>query len=224
MDFQKTRKVGRNNVTESHPPFVSFNERGKWSKKPDSNGDSQCIKTPVLITEICEDFVVFDVETTGLDYRKDRIVEVSALKFEKWKLINRFEALIDPEVEISDEVTRINGITNQMLWGKPKIDVVLPKLLEYIGKLPIVAHNAMFDARFLKFASFRVFGHDVVDNFFIDTLDLSRKIYPNLVNYKLTTIKNHICMDVVSHRAYGDTLVTAKIYFEYCRKMKKNEL
>ncbi|WDU84503.1 3'-5' exonuclease [Caloramator sp. Dgby_cultured_2] len=169
-----------------------------------------------------DEFVVLDFETTGLDPATDRIIEVSALKYKDGILIDEFHTLINPKIKIPYEITEINGITNAMVKKKPTIDEVLPKLLDFIGGLPIVAHNAPFDAKFLKYNVLRYYGEDTINNTFVDTLAIARKLYPNLRNHKLETIKKHIKMDVDSHRAYDDTLVTAEIYLKYCNVLGQN--
>nr|WP_278299006.1 exonuclease domain-containing protein [Caloramator proteoclasticus] len=170
--------------------------------------------------------MVLDFETTGLYPDTDKIIEVSALKFKDNIKVDEFHTLINPKIKIPKEITKINGITNDMVKNKPTIEEILPKLLDFIGALPIVAHNASFDAKFLKYAVLYCYGNDIINNEFIDTVKIARQIYPNLPNHKLVTIKEYLGFDLESHRAYDDTLVTAQIYINYCNKMREriNEL
>lgn len=183
---------------------------------------TKTINLPNYSLDLFDEFVVLDFETTGLDPSTDKIIEVSALKYKNGILIDEFQTLINPKIKIPYEITEINGITNAMVKNKPTIEEILPKLLDFIGELPIVAHNAPFDAKFLKYNVLRHYGEDNINNTFIDTLAIARKLFPNLRNHKLETIKKHLKMDVDSHRAYDDTLVTAQIYLDYI-KYRTNE-
>ncbi|KXZ40049.1 DNA polymerase-3 subunit epsilon [Alkalithermobacter thermoalcaliphilus JW-YL-7 = DSM 7308] len=183
---------------------------------------SKEINSPVYSDKVYKNFVVLDFETTGLDPNTDKIIEIAALKYIDRSLVDEFVTLVNPEITIPKKITKINGITDDMVNDKPTIKEVLPSLLQFIGDLPIVAHNAPFDARFLKYAVLNNFGEDSIENNFIDTVKIAREIYPNLTNHKLTTIKEHLNINLSSHRAYNDTLVTAQIYLDYSKK-KINE-
>lgn len=97
-------------------------------------------------------FVVFDLETTGLEPKKERIVEIGAVKFDRRGPIGRFSVLIDPGIPMPAKASEINGITDAMLAGKPGIDLVLPDFLRFIGDAPLIAHNANFDCSFVNAA------------------------------------------------------------------------
>lgn len=97
-------------------------------------------------------FVVFDLETTGLDPKKERIVEIGAAKFDKRGLIGRFSVLIDPGIPMPAEASKVNGITDAMLAGKPSLDEVMPDFLRFIEGTVLVAHNAPFDCSFIDAA------------------------------------------------------------------------
>lgn len=181
---------------------------------------TKTINSPNYSLDSFDEFIVLDFETTGLDPTTDKIIEVSALKYKDGILIDEFHTLINPKIKIPHEITEINGITNAIVKNKPTIEEILPKLLDFIGELPIVAHNAPFDAKFLKYNVLRHYGEDNINNTFIDTLAIARKLFPNLRNHKLETIKKHLKMDVDSHRAYDDTLVTAQIYLDYIKLCK----
>ena len=95
-------------------------------------------------------FVSFDLETTGLDPKKDRIAEIGAVKFDNKGLIARFSALVNPGIPMPAEAGRVNNISDEMLAGKPGIDKVLPDFLGFINKTIIVAYNAPFDCGFVN--------------------------------------------------------------------------
>ncbi|HCM26291.1 MAG: hypothetical protein A2Z99_00885 [Treponema sp. GWB1_62_6] len=102
--------------------------------------------------EAALDFVAFDLETTGLDCRKERIVEIGAVRFDRRGPIGRFSVLIDPGVPMPADASRINGITDEMLKGKPSLDEVLGDFLRFARDAVLVAHNATFDCGFVDAA------------------------------------------------------------------------
>lgn len=95
-------------------------------------------------------FVSFDLETTGLDPAKDRIVEIGAVKFDNMGLIARFSTLVNPGIPMPAEAGRVNHIRDEMLAGKPGMEKVLPDFLGFIDKAIIVAYNAPFDCGFIN--------------------------------------------------------------------------
>jgi DNA polymerase-3 subunit epsilon len=97
-------------------------------------------------------FVVFDLETTGLEPKKERIVEIGAVKFDSRGPIGRFSVLVDPGMPMPAEASKINGITDAMLSGKPSLDEVFPDFLRFIEGTILVAHNAPFDCSFVDAA------------------------------------------------------------------------
>lgn len=97
-------------------------------------------------------FVVFDLETTGLEAKKERIAEIGAIKFDRRGPIGRFSVLVNPGIPMPAAASKINGITDAMLADKPNIDEVLPDFLAFIGDAVIIAHNASFDCAFVNAA------------------------------------------------------------------------
>lgn len=164
------------------------------------------------------EFIALDCETTGLKPDEHKIIEIAAIKYKNGEIVDTFHTLINPQVHIPYYITKINGISDDMVKDTPTIEEVMPKLIKFIGNLPIVAHNASFDAKFLKCASYKLFGKDSINNYFIDTVKIARMIYPHLPNHKLETIKNYLGLNLKSHRAYDDTIVAANIYLEYCNR------
>lgn len=165
-----------------------------------------------------KEFIALDCETTGLKPDVNKIIEIAAIKYKNGDIIDTFHTLINPQEHIPYYITKINGIKDDMVKDKPTIEEVMPKLMEFIGELPIVAHNASFDAKFLKYTTYRLFGKDLINNYFIDTVKIARMIYPNLPNHKLETIKNYLGLNLKSHRAFDDTIVAANIYLNYCNR------
>ena len=163
--------------------------------------------------ESLANFVVIDIETTGISLRNN-IIEVSAIKFEDFDVVDCFTTLINPDREIPEEVTRINNITNEMVKDAPKLHHIAEQLKEYIGNYPIVAHNAQFDIRHLF-----VRGIDLTENKVYDTLQLAQKIVSrkDVYNYKLVTLCEYYNLFLNDlHRATVDCLATAFLFESLC--------
>lgn len=157
-------------------------------------------------------FVAIDVETTGLSPITNELIEVSAIKYDGNRKIDTYTTLIKPKVRIPYYITNITGITNEMVKNAPQVEEVMPNLIEFIGNSKIVAHNANFDYKFIQNYSRNAFSKNTL----IDTVQLGRKMYPNLPNHKLGTIAKHIGITEDSfHRAEFDCECCAKIYIEY---------
>ena len=159
-------------------------------------------------------FVAIDVETTGLSPITNELIEVSALKYDGNKRIDTFSTLIKPKVRIPYYITNITGITNDMVEEAPEVEEVMPELIDFVGDLPIVAHNANFDYKFIQNYSNNSFTKNKV----IDTVPIGRRLYPELPNHKLGTIAKHIGITEDGfHRAEFDCECCAKIYMEYLK-------
>lgn len=159
-------------------------------------------------------FVAIDVETTGLSPFANELIEVSAIKYEGNKKIDTFSTLIRPKVPIPYYITKITGITNDMVKNAPEVEQVMPELIHFVGDSAIVAHNANFDYKFIQNYSNNSFTKNKV----IDTVPIGRRLYPELPNHKLGTIARHIGITENGfHRAEFDCECCAKIYMEYLK-------
>ncbi|MEI6891571.1 MAG: 3'-5' exonuclease [Pontiella sp.] len=160
-------------------------------------------------------FIAFDLETTGTKPSVDMIVEVGAVLFDGSQALKGFGELVDPGIPMPPEAGAVNGITDDMLRGKRKIEDVLVDFADFCGDLPLVAHNAPFDYKFMLDDVKRhrtVAPRGVV----LDTLPLSRSVFPGLPNYKLWTLTRHFNFPSGTfHRAEEDSsycgLLFAKI-------------
>jgi DNA polymerase III epsilon subunit family exonuclease len=162
-------------------------------------------------TPLCEvPVVVFDFETTGLNPRESRIIEIGAIKFIAQKEVARFSQLIDPGVQISSEITRITGITNADLAGKPPIPEVLPAFHDFLRGAVGIAHNAEFDISMLHYESLRL-GITCEYTVFC-TLKMARVLLAHLERKNLDTLAKHYNLTFEErHRSIGDILVTAQV-------------
>ncbi len=157
-------------------------------------------------------FVAFDVETTGLSPSYDRIVELGGVKFQDGKVLEIFNELVDPEIPMPPEVSKINGITPGMLVGKPKIAEILPQFLKFIDGAVLVAHNAEFDVSFVNWAMKRM-GLGLLTNDVVDTLRMSQAALPGRKNYKLQEIAPDVGVVALdAHRACDDSRVCMEVF------------
>lgn len=173
------------------------------------------------LTCIPKSYVVVDIETTGLDSRFDDIIEVGALKVNNFNIVEEFQTLIQPpsfeemndegEFEkfyVSDFITELTGITNEMLENAPKIDQVIPGFIDFIGGDILVGHNIHFDLNFLYDISINELNHRL-NNDFMDLLKISRRVFPELKNHKLSTVAEHLKVNTDgSHRSLKDCSIT----------------
>lgn len=162
-------------------------------------------------------FVVFDLETTGTEL-DDKITEIGAVKIVDGKIESYFETLINPQKHISDQITEITGITNEMVADAPLYEEVCPDFYKYCYGSTLVAHNIDFDSRFIRRQSEP--QDFVFDNPLIDTLALGREVITGVSNYKLNTLCDKFGIVFNHHRAYSDALACAKLFIELIKIRK----
>jgi DNA polymerase III subunit epsilon len=153
--------------------------------------------------------VVFDFETTGLDVRNDRIIEIGGVKFVNRREVARFSKLIAPGFPVSSEITEITGITNEMLADAPPMEKVLHDFHDFFRGCVGVAHNAEFDTQLLKYESQRLGVH--CDYFVLCTLKMARQMVQS-DRRTLSHLAEHFQIEYVTkHRSIDDILVTAEV-------------
>ncbi len=168
-----------------------------------------------------DEFVVFDIETTGLNSHVDRITEIGAVKLKGGQIIDRFSTFVNPGIPIPSMIVKLTGITDEMVRTAPHIEQVLPDFMEFIQGSVLVAHNANFDVGFIKHNA-RLVG-EKLKNSYIDTLELCRKMFPELGKYKLNLVARHLKIELENHhRAVDDSMATAKIFL-HCMSLLKNK-
>jgi len=159
--------------------------------------------------KIPKNFIAFDLETTGFA-PPCRIIEIGAVKVINGSIVERFQTFVNPCCVISRRITDLTGIDQKMVCDAPKIEKALPLFIEFIEDLPIAAHNASFDMKFVNYEAGRL-GLSI-KNPVIDTLMLSRRYYPELENHKLNTVARHIgVVNQCEHRGLYDAMVVAEI-------------
>lgn len=156
--------------------------------------------------------IVLDTETTGLDYTKEKMVEFAAVRLENGKIKDKFQTLINPQQHIRKSSIAIHGITPEMVEDAPTEEEAMPKILEFMGDYPMVAHNAIFDYSFINEASKRVTGKEI-SNERIDTQQMFKEIYPDLDAHGLNALTDKFKVELKDHhRAMGDTMGLALAY------------
>ena len=155
-----------------------------------------------------DNYVVIDLETTGLDPKNNCIIEAAALRIRQGKKSETFTSLVNPGVPLDPFITRLTGIRDDMLQNAPPIEQVIPQLLDFIGNDIVVGHNVNFDINFIYEASMSVLNQPF-SNDFVDTLRLSRRLYREERHHRLSDliVRFHIG-DCVDHRALSDVLQT----------------
>jgi DNA polymerase III epsilon subunit family exonuclease len=155
-------------------------------------------------------WVVFDLETTGLSSKNDDIIEIGARRYEHGQCTGEFSTFVSTKLIVSEKITQLTGITQAMLEGQPELKDVLPQFLAFIGGSLLIAHNASFDAGFIKSACKR---HNIEWQWPIFcTLKLARELLPELPNKKLDSLAEHYNLTFEArHRSIGDVKVTAAV-------------
>lgn len=159
------------------------------------------------------EYVVLDIETTGLSPENDRIIEVAAILIKGNVILKEFQTLVDQAVELAPQITELTGITSDMLKndGIP-IAAALEQLTEFVGNHPVVCHNVQFDFKFLMNEA-NCAGVKIFRSKCEDTLFLVRKQVRNIDHYSLTALYEHFGIDSNgAHRALADCKLTHKLF------------
>ncbi|MBF0440549.1 MAG: 3'-5' exonuclease [Oligoflexales bacterium] len=155
--------------------------------------------------------VIFDFETTGLDSGSDRIIEIGGVKVREGRIVDQFDTLVKPPIALPLEATKITGITEEMLIGRPPAGQVMPEFLKFIDGAVLVAHNADFDMAFLVNECERL-GYQINWPCFC-TLKLARALLPDLNSKSLDCLAEHygFKFEEGRHRSIGDCKVTSAV-------------
>ncbi|MCH5210775.1 MAG: PolC-type DNA polymerase III [Oscillospiraceae bacterium] len=165
-------------------------------------------------------FVVFDIETTGLDKNKNNITEIGAVKVVNGEIVDKWSTFVNPCQPIPENIVDLTGINDNMVKDAPKIGEILPDFFEFAKDCILVAHNASFDIGFIKKAA-KDMGLDF-DFTCLDTLMLARGMYPQLPNFKLDTITRHLHVILENHhRAVDDAKATADMFVKMINQLKE---
>ena len=160
-----------------------------------------------------DEFVVFDLETTGFSAEVDQIIEIGAVKIKDGQITDRFSSFVNPKVPISFRIENLTGISDSMVMDAPVIEEILPKFLDFCKGAVLVAHNAEFDTSFITNKAEKM-GIKTYYTY-IDTVLLGQFAVPHLSNYKLDTLAKHLKVSLENHhRAVDDAQATADIFIK----------
>ena len=170
------------------------------------------------LSQYVPDYVVFDLETTGINCYEDTIIEISAIRAKGGKVEDTYSTLVNPMRHIPGGATRVNGITDAMVADAPVLETAMREFLEFIGDSVLVGHNiGSFDLNFVNVAAINLFGK-TVDNDYIDTLYMAKSCLPQLKNKKLTDLAEHFNISAAgAHRALNDCMMNQKCYEEMAK-------
>ena len=172
-------------------------------------------------------FVVFDLETTGLNNnpamgRMDKIIELGAVKIVNGEMVEKFSTFVACKERLSNEIINLTGIHDEDLVGAPEVEKVLADFYKFTDGAYLVGHNVNFDYRFVHY-----YGEQngyMFDKKLFDTLTLAQEVLRGqLANYKLNTVADHYGFTFNHHRAFDDACVTAKVFIELVKAKGKLE-
>jgi preprotein translocase subunit SecF len=157
-----------------------------------------------------DEVAVVDIETTGYDCDRDHVIEIAAAILRGPEVVATFEALVDPLVPVPLEITKLTGITDEMVAGQPSVESVVSRLIEFVGGRDVVAHNVAFDRSFLE----RVAGRHAFHGRWLDSLQLVRVGLPRLRSHRLADLSEAFTVrpEGAPHRALHDVLALAAVW------------
>jgi DNA polymerase-3 subunit epsilon len=166
-------------------------------------------------------FVALDLETTGARAGLSKITEIGAVRIEGFREVRQFGTLVNPMRPIPPIISQITGITQEMVAQAPRIEEVLPELLEFLEGAVVVAHNASFDVGFLNYELERLTGRRLGEGA-VDTLPLARALAPGLPNYRLQTVAEALGAPVIAcHRALADAQAAGHVFVSLAGRLQE---
>ncbi|MDP6936164.1 MAG: helicase C-terminal domain-containing protein [Candidatus Marinimicrobia bacterium] len=174
---------------------------------------SDFLDTQKLLEELkLREYIAFDLETTGLDPKRNNITEISACRFVNGEFKEEFTSLINPQESIPPFIVELTGITNKMVEEAPTIEEVLPSFLEFIGTTPLVAQNISFDYSFIKNKLEKI-GKEFPENPLYDTSTLGRAFLYFINGFSLSALCDHCNIKIKNaHRAGADARATGELF------------
>lgn len=166
-----------------------------------------------LLNEYIEDYVVFDLETTGVSPYNDEVIEISAVKARKGKVVEEFSELVNPQRTIPFAASRVNNITDDMVSDASFFDEVLRHFLEFVGEDVLVGHNIQsFDMKFIYRDCERYF-HQLITNDYVDTLILAKRCFPEWRHRRLGDLADYYGISTQgAHRALADCRMNQRVF------------
>ncbi|MBP3333512.1 MAG: PolC-type DNA polymerase III [Clostridia bacterium] len=170
-----------------------------------------------------DEFVVFDIETTGLSPLNCKITEIGAVKVKNGEVLEIYNTFVNPEIPIPPDIVELTSITDEMVADARKIEEVLPEFLSFVGDRLLIAHNANFDISFIRAAAKEL---DIpFENAYLDTVGLSRFLNKELKSHKLDVLAKHYKLgDFNHHRASDDAEVLSRIFFKMAEQLSEMDV
>lgn len=163
---------------------------------------------------LMDDFVVFDIETTGFSCEKNHIIEIGAVKVSQGAIVDRFSTYVNPHEPIPTRIVKLTTITDEMVMNAPSIEEVLPEFLQFCEGCMLVAHNAQFDISFIKENAKR--QNIPFDYTYVDTVAMARVLLPHSAKFTLDAVAKHMGVSLENHhRAVDDAGATAEIFEKF---------
>ena len=170
-----------------------------------------------------DDFVVFDIETTGFSPVNNKIIEIGAVKVSGGEIVDRYSTFVNPQVPIPFEIEKLTTISDSMVMDSPTIDVILPQFLEFCGDCVLVAHNANFDMSFIKENCRRQGFPD--DFTYADTMGISRMLLTGQAKHTLDAVAKTLGVTLdTHHRAVDDAECTAHIFVKFIAMLEEDNI
>ncbi len=185
--------------------------------------DTKLIVTNEKGQSLKDEYVVFDIETTGFNPKKCKIIEIGAVKIVNGEVVDRFSEFVNPQVPIPYRITELTSIKDEMVENAPTIEEILPRFMDFCKGSVLVAHNATFDTSFIKY-NCKQLGLEY-DYTHIDTVELARYLHPNMARFNLDAVcKAENLVNEHHHRAVDDAEVTAKIFEKFIVKLANEKI
>lgn len=164
------------------------------------------------LNKFVDDYVLVDIETTGLSPITDEIIEIGAIKVKQNKIVDKYNELIKVNREISPFITNLTGITNEMLQTGKNPITVYKEFIDFIGENVIIGHNVNFDLGFLTDKCKKYINYNLTNDY-VDTMYLARRLVKDTMNYKLGTLAEYFNVSYEgAHRGLKDVEITYEVY------------
>ena len=166
-----------------------------------------------------DEYVAFDIETTGLNLKQEAITEIGAVVIKNGEIGERFQTFVNPNRHLTPEIIALTGITDAMLQNAPQLKEALKSFLDFVGERPLVAHNAEFDIGFIREGCRKV-GMEF-DPTYVDTLILAQNLLPELGKYKLDIVAEYLQLPAFQHHRASDDAATCGLLLpHFFRKLE----
>lgn len=170
-----------------------------------------------------QDYVCLDLETTGLDPKVDKIIEIGAVRVKNGEITDTFQSFVNPGRMLSEKIIELTGICDEDLKNAPSIEEVLPKFLKFSGEDCFLGHSVLFDYSFMKKAVVNMDGKNKYEKEGIDTLKIARKYLSTLESRRLSYLCVYYGIEQKAHRALEDAVATHKLYQKLAEDFYKED-